>query len=202
MVWNWQLPQWPDFKYNVSLYVEKEKLFTLLCGQVFGIFSILSKDDLEMYRIEVLSIEGEASAKIEGEILNRESLQSSIRGHFGLNPLVKKQSEKEIAMAEALMDFYKTFKELLSHATLFRWHRYLFKDSRILSDVGSYRTHVEPMQIVSNKIGFERVYFEAPPSENVLKLMDRFVFWYNTYQGPVLVKAAIAHVYQSSTIFG
>lgn len=198
MSWNWQLEKWPNFIYESLLHVESEKTFMCACGKSQAFLSHVSQQDLEQFKVEILCLEGSKSAKIEGEILDRESLQSSIRRHFGLNPLLKKEAAKEQGMAKALIDVYKTFNEPLDHATLYRWHQFLFNDNERLVSVGSYRNTEEPMQIVSNKFGSEKIYFEAPPSCAVLKEMDRFMSWYNDYKGQILVKAAIAHVYFES----
>jgi len=198
MPWNWQLAKWPQFTFDSLLYIENENKFMRLCGQSQAYLLNISKQDLDQFKVEVISLEGAESAKIEGEILDRESLQSSIRRHFGLTPLLKKESVQELGMADVLMDVYKTFNEPLDHDTLFRWHAFLFKENKHLTEVGSYRTHNEPMQIVSNKFGSEKVYFEAPPSKNIVKEMDRFIRWYNDYKGLFLVKAAVAHVYFES----
>ena len=198
MVWNWEHTDWPNFIFDKYLYIEYENTFMRLCGKSQAYFLNISKKELDQFKIEILTTEGAESAKIEGEILDRQSLQSSIRRHFGINPLLKKESVQELGMAEALMDVYKTFNEPLNHETLFRWHQSLFKENKHLACIGSYRTHDEPMQIVSNKFGSEKVYFEAPPSKIIPKEMNQFIDWYNNYKGLVLVKAAIAHVYFES----
>lgn len=195
MLWNWQLIDWPKFVLNDLLYLEKENLFMRICGQTLASLSHISKEDLDQFKIEIISLEGIGSAKIEQEILDRESLQSSIRRQFGLTPFLKNESIKEAGMAEALVDVYKNFNKPLDHEMLFNWHKSLFKNPKSLETIGSYRTHEDPMQIVSHKMGFDRVYFEAPPSKIVFEEMNRFINWYNNYKGLLLVKAAIAHLY-------
>jgi Fic family protein len=198
MTWNWQHPDWPNFVFDSSLYVENERAFIHICGKSQGYLKAISKSEFDQFKVEILSLEGAESAKIEGEILDRESLQSSIRRQFGLDPLLKKESVKEQGMAESLLDVFKTFQDPLDHKTLFRWHSYLFKGSTELDCIGSYRRHSEPMQIVSNKYGSDKVFFEAPPSGIVLEEMNRFIDWYNNFKGQLLVKASIAHLYFES----
>lgn len=198
MTWNWQHPDWPNFVFDSSVYIENDATFIHLCGKSQGYLKAISKSEFDQFKVEILSLEGAESAKIEGEILDRESLQSSIRRQFGLDPLLKKESLKEQGMAESLLDVYKTFQDPLDHTTLFRWHSYLFKGPTDLGCIGSYRIHVEPMQIVSNKYGSDKIYFEAPPSCLVFEEMTRFIDWYNNFEGMLLVKACIAHVYFES----
>lgn len=198
MIWNWQHSDWPNFVFDASVFIENETTFIHLCGMSQGYLKAISKSEFDQFKVEILSQEGAESAKIEGEILDRESLQSSIRRQFGLDPLLKKESVKEQGMAEAILDVYKTFQDPLDHNTLYRWHSCLFKGSTELDCVGSYRSHAEPMQIVSNKYGSDKVYFEAPPSRMVFEEMNRFINWYNNFKGQLLIKASIAHVYFES----
>jgi len=198
MMWNWQLKDWPKFVYESSLFADAEGVFMRLSGEAGAYLSYISKEETELFKVEMLSLEGLASSKIEGELLDRESLQSSIRRHFGLKPLLKKENSKEAGMAEALIDLYKNYQDPLDHALLFKWHKFIFLDNHSLSDVGCYRTHEEPMQIVSNRFGSEKVYLEAPPSKIIREEMDQFIDWFNNFKGLVLVKAAVAHVYFES----
>jgi Fic family protein len=75
---------------------------------------------------------------------------------------------------------------------------------RDLVDIGQYRTHKEPMQIVSNTLRQPKVHFEAPPSECVKSEMDTFVHWFNrTKKGEkeelsALIRAGITHLYFES----
>ena len=53
-------------------------------------------------------------------------------------------------------------------------------DGLDLENLGTYRTHKEPMQIVSNRYGSRKVFFEAPPSEKVFSEMETFIQWFNS----------------------
>ena len=81
-----------------------------------------------------------------------------------------------------------------------RWHEAIFKNSHHIESRGCYRTHAEPMQIVSHRYGSNKLFFEAPSSVNVPKEMDSFIRWFNSENQPpsILGKAAIAHVYFES----
>jgi Fic family protein len=69
-------------------------------------------------------------------------------------------------------------------------------------EVGQWRTHEEPMQIVSGAMGKQKVHFEAPPSKSVPQEMAQFIKWFNdTAPGGAKeikkapVRSAIAHLY-------
>lgn len=198
MRWNWQLPDWPKFSYDPLTISEKEKRFLLQIGSASAFLQSIESHEYHRFVVEILSSEGLESSKIEGEILDRESLQSSIKQHFGLYPR-KKEDNKESRMAKLLCDVYEAFAQPLSHETLWRWHSELFKEQAHIVDCGKYRTQAEPMQIVSNRYDSTRVFYEAPPSKKVHGEMSDFIEWFNTSSTlPILVRASIAHVYFES----
>ena len=82
--WNWQLPDWPDFRHDESRIRTMEAEFLRRSGVHVGAFSHLETSDQESLKAELLSDEALLTSKIEGELLDRDSLQSSIRQLFGL----------------------------------------------------------------------------------------------------------------------
>lgn len=198
MPWNWQLPDWPKFKYHTDLTANQEKEFLLNSGGLGALIKNINRQDYSQFLVEILSQEASDSSKIEGEFLDRESLQSSIKRHFGLIPTLKKEGKKEAGVAELLCDVYDNFQDPLTHQMLEKWHSLLLKDE--FEGVGKYRTHEEPMQIISNRFGSTRVFFEAPPSKVVFREMEQFLKWFNStsLHLPTLERAAIAHLYFES----
>lgn len=200
MPWNWELPNWPKFKYNSESIAQKERAFLLNAGSEVAFLKNIPEQDFNQFVVEILSIEGIESAKIEGEILNRASVQSSIKRHFGLIEIKKQETNKEAGMAKLLCNVYETFDDPLSHEMLLKWHALLFENHPKATEHGTYRTHLEPMQIISNRYDAPKVFFEAPPSLKVYKEMDAFIDWFNATRAskPILERAAIAHVYFES----
>ena len=200
MAWNWQLPDWPHFRYDIDQIVNQERSFLLGLGSASACLKNISQEESTQFVVDILSLEGSESSRIEGEILDRNSLQSSIKKHFGLEPHLKKEKAKEAKMAALLCHVYETFDQPLTHEMLGLWHSILFKDSSALIDIGKYRTHSEPMQIVSGRYNSPRVFFEAPPSAQVPQEMTTFIEWFNSIDKAqtTLGKAAIAHVYFES----
>jgi len=76
--------------------------------------------------------------------------------------------------------------------------KFLKKD---LLDIGLYRRHEDPMQVVSGSLEKPKIHFEAPPSSSVKKEMDAFIRWWknSSPEGkkplPTLIRAGIAHLY-------
>jgi Fic family protein len=200
MAWNWNLPDWPRFRCDFGEISEQEKNFLLSLGSSFAYIKSIEKTEYHQFIVEVLSEEGVESSRIEGEILDRESLQSSIKKHLGLKAPVKKGSYKESGMADLLCSVYDSYDQPLTSEMLFNWHKSLFGGQSYISDYGKYRTHIEPMLIVSHRFGDPRIFFEAPPSINVPHEMETFINWFNSDSNSdaILGKAAIAHVYFES----
>ncbi|MCB1107664.1 MAG: Fic family protein [Chlamydiia bacterium] len=196
MPWNWELPDWPHFQCDFDQIKEMEKEFLLELGRASAYLKCLDESDSNQFIVEMLSLEGLESSRIEGEILSRESLQSSIKKEFGLNDNMKREKKKESQMAKLLIDVYKTFDLPLTHEMLWKWHAILFDEK----GSGKYRSHQEPMQIVSNRYDARKVYFEAPPSSRVKEEMTRFIKWFSASfdSKSILGRAAMAHVYFES----
>jgi Fic family protein len=199
MPWNWELPKWPTFTYSQDKLNLKEKKFFLGLGSTLAFAKNTEKPDYQQFVVEILSQEGFESSKIEGEILDRESLQSSIKKHFGFKNGHKNKTRKESGMAKLLCNVYETFEKPLTHEMLEKWHEELFKDQTHIV-AGKYRTHEEPMQIVSSRYDLQKIFFEAPPSDRVFQEMTAFIKWFNSNKEtePLLGQAAIAHVYFES----
>jgi len=200
MIWNWELPNWPKLTFDPYPLALLDKKFLLGVGSASAHLKMIDEQEYRRFIVEILSLEGVESARIEGEILDRESLQSSIKKHFGFATTVQLKGGRESRMAELLCDVYATFNEPLTHEMLWRWHAILFKGVATLEDCGKYRSHPEPMQIVSNRYGSSHVFFEAPPSSRVIEEMTQFISWFNqpNKSGSILGQAALAHVYFES----
>ena len=84
MIWNWQQADWPNFTYDATALEPLERQFLLHSGEFFGAFRHVNTDDRDTLRIELISDEALKTSEIEGEFLNRDSLQTSLRQQFGL----------------------------------------------------------------------------------------------------------------------
>lgn len=202
MAWNWQLAGWPCFEFTTEVFKDVERGFLMNSGVFQGSVKHLDAEGVETLRVELLSQEALQTSQIEGEMLNRDSVQSSIRRALGLHREVRRVHPAERGIAEMTVDVHRNFGQDLSHETLFSWHRMVMRGRGDLESFGEYRKHEDPMQIVSGPMGMERVHFEAPPSRAVLEEMEGFVQWFNdARQGMAdhpLLRAGLAHLYFES----
>jgi Fic family protein len=201
MSWNWERPDWANFSYDSTALEPLEKRFLLQSGQFIGAFKHIGADDQDTLKIELIGDEAVKTSEIEGEILNRDSVQSSLRHQFGLGAEKPGIRPAERGIAEMMIDLYRNFADALSDKTMFDWHRMLLSGDRSLQVIGGYRTHAQAMQVVSGPIHKPTVHFEAPPSSRVPDEMKQFVTWFNdtapgrkTPLSP-LTRAGIAHLY-------
>jgi Fic family protein len=201
MTWNWEQSDWPDFTYDSAALEPLEKQFLVQSGEFIGACRHIGADDQETLKIELISDEAVKTSEIEGEILDRDSVQSSLRHQLGLgaeNPGVK---PAERGISKMMVDLYQNFAASLTDKTMFDWHKMLLSGDKEIKVIGGYRTHTDAMQVVSGPIHKRTVHFEAPPSSRVLDEMKRFVAWFNdTAPGgktplPPVTRASVAHLY-------
>jgi len=204
MAWNWQIPGWPGFRYDTGALAPLEQRFLLSSGEILGAVHHVSPPERDQLRIDLLSDEAMKTSAIEGEMLDRLSVQSSLRRHLGLAPDNYPNKPREQGVAEMMVDVYSTYADPLTHETLFRWHDMLLSHDRRLEAIGAYRRHEEAMQIVSGRFDRPAVHFEAPPSEQVPEEMDRFLKWFERTAPdaadalPALTRAGLSHLYFES----
>lgn len=201
MPWNWQLPGWPHFRYDARQFATLEGRFLRQTGESCGAIKHLAEADRQLLTVTLLSDEALKTAEIEGEHLNRDSLQSSIRRHFGLQTDNRRVPPAEQGHAHMMINLYETYGQPVSHEQLFAWHAALMGGRRDLATSGSYRTQGDPMQVISGPIHEPIIHYEAPPASRVKPEMDAFIAWFNDAAPdgkaplPALTRAGIAHLH-------
>ncbi len=194
--WIWQLPGWPNFKYQSDALSGLEKQFLQGAGYLLGAFAHIPASDQDQLKIDLVSEEAIETSAIEGEYLDRASVQASLRRNFGLATDNKRIPPSEQGIAYMMVDLYKNFATPLSSEILCDWHLHMLGVRSDLHSVGSYRCHADPMQIVSGAGNKIKIHYEAPPSQQVEQEMTAFLAWFNTAGAlPALTRASIAHVY-------
>lgn len=202
MAYNWQQSDWPEFRYH--LHNVEESLFALAeeTGLISGMLNALPEDVQMEAIIDTMVAEAIKTSAIEGEYVSRKDVMSSIRNNLGLDFKPGSIKDKKAQGVGLLMvNARNSYEEPLTIAKLFNWHSMLMADSKHIA-IGKWRSHSEPMQVVSGALGNEKVHFEAPPSHQVPYEMDRFITWFNdTAPGgnkeikKAAVRSAIAHLY-------
>lgn len=86
---------------------------------MYGSIQHMDDHDQELLKIDLISDEAFKTSEIEGELLNRDSLQSSIRKHFGLKTDNRNVEPAEQGISEMMVSLYNSSLDPLSHETLF-----------------------------------------------------------------------------------
>lgn len=199
-MWNWQQSDWPDWKFDPGPLQELETRFLLGAGRLQGVWKHIAIGDREQVRIDLLSEEAMKTSAIEGEFLDRSSVQSSVMRQFGLAS-DRREGLAESGIAELLVACYHGFSDDLDDRKLCDWQQLVCRGRRDLQEIGLYRTHSDPMQVISGPYQRPKVHFEAPPSHRVPAEMTRFLEWFRTTKSgertvlPALTRAGLAHLY-------
>ena len=201
MVWNWQEKDWPRFHWSKTELENLEAQFLRQSGIFIGVSQHLSSEEQALLTVNIMTGEAVKTSEIEGEYLDRNSVQASIRRNFGLEVRHQRIPAAERGIADMMTDVYRNFAQPLSDTMLCYWHNLLTHARHDLKEIGCYRSHEEPMQILSGPIGKTKIHFEAPPSYLIEKEMDQFVSWFLETAPmvekplPALTRAGIAHLY-------
>jgi Fic family protein len=195
------LSKWPKFVWD------HEKISTLLAsvrhrqGRLLGTMETLGLSQRAETTLQMLTLDVLKSSEIEGDILDRDQVRSSIARRLGLEiaglPFVDRHVE---GVVEMMLDATQNFDKPLTQERLFGWHAALFPtgySGMVKISVGRWRDDSDGrMQVVSGAYGRERIHFEAPEASRLELEMASFIEWFNRQDtlDPVL-KAAIAHLW-------
>lgn len=205
MIYNWQQHDWPKFTYNQDVVEDLLLIYLRNAGRLEGALNAMTDTDQVETVIQIMVTEAMKTSEIEGEFLSRIDVASSIRNNLGLSDKTERIKDlRARGIAEIMIDVRNTYAKELSEQKLFQWHKALLSHVNNIV-VGGWRTHEDPMQIVSGALGKENVHFEAPPSNQLPKEMAQFLNWFNASapnQQHVIkhapIRAAIAHIYFES----
>ena len=115
MDWNWQHPDWPHLRYRPDLLAGREAEFLRGSGVVAGAALHLADDERVTLSIELMASEALKTSEIEGEILDRDSVQSSLRRHFGLQTDGRRIGAAEQGIAAMLTSGRSRLRAARSH---------------------------------------------------------------------------------------
>jgi len=195
--WIWESENFPNFHFTKP---KLEELFYKL-GQLQTIEKFMNNSDSKELLLDVLEDEAVATSAIEGEILQRSSVRSSINKilRLGFEDDYSYTNQTD-ALVEIIIDAKQNSVEPLSKDRLMTWHKSLFPTGQSgfkKIQVGAYRIDAEEMQIVSGSWEKEKVHYEAPPSSMMDEMMNEFLVWLNEEVGAseIIYKASVAHLW-------
>ena len=201
-MYNWEHPDWPNFRYDGKDYTAQINSYVATVEELQASIASLAAEDARTYFLERLVEEAASTSSIEGEIMSRQDLMSSVMNNLNIGVGgIEVKDLRARAIGQQIVLNRETYVRPLTETALKYWHELLLGYDRTLHVVGDYRRGSSPMRIVSGPSYKQKVHFEAPPATNVPVEMERFVGYCNTSTAktvhPVL-KAGVAHLYFES----
>ena len=196
----WQEEEWPHFTWNNEQIARLLAVVHQELGKLTGIVSMFGFEQKNNTCLDAMTQEIVHSAEIEGEMLDHDSVRSSVARQLGLPyaglPRVDHYVE---GVVQIMLDATQHAKQPLTDERLFGWHAALFPtgySGAYKITVANWRQSSEAMQVVSGAMGHYQVHFEAPPSQQVPDMMMSFLEWVNASNAvDPLIKAAISHLW-------
>jgi Fic family protein len=196
-----ELKDWPHFRWDAAKIARKLAAVRNRQGRLTGRMEELGFKLKTEANLEALTEEVTKSSEIEGEVLSRDQVRSSLASRLGVDIGALIPAERNVeGIVEVMLDATGKYNLPLTSERLFGWHAAIFPTGRsgmTKITVGAWRTGKSgPMQVVSGATGRERVHYEAPKATLLSAEMNAFIDWFNGTQDidPVL-KAAIAHLW-------
>lgn len=200
--WIWQRPQWPLFNWHADALLEKIDRVSRLQERLLGAAAATISGYTLKPELDALLANIVQSSAIEGEVLNVDSVRSSLARRLGvpeggLGPV----SARSEGLVELQLDATGNHDTPLTSERLCRWHAYLFPEDEFrlrATGVGVLRG-ADRMQVVSGPMHARRVHFEAPPRRGLEARLDNFLKWLVSSRAdpelnPIL-RAALAHLW-------
>ncbi len=197
-----ELPHWPNFRWDDKRLADQLAAVRHRQGRLIGRMEALGLMLQKEATLHSLTEEVVKSSEIEGEILDKDQVRSSLARRLGVDIGGLTPADRNVeGIVEMMLDATEKYAEPLTADRLFDWHAALFPTGRSgirKITVGTWRTAESgPMQVVSGPEGRQRVHFEAPAAARLDAEMKTFLDWFN--DGPEnldpVLKAGMAHLW-------
>jgi Fic family protein len=202
MVYIYERPEWPNFTWNQAALAQPLAAAWQRQGKLIGRmqeigFNLRSEAVLRTLTEDVLK-----SSEIEGEILDKDQVRSSIARHLGMDIGALAPADRNVeGVVEMMLDATQRFNEPLTEDRLFGWHASLFPTGRSgisKITVGNWRDDkLGAMQVVSRAFtNRPRVHYQAPSADQLPAQMKSFLEWFEEKNNAdLIIRAALAHLW-------
>lgn len=195
-----ELPDWPKLTWNEPQLFQPVAAVRYRQGRLIGHMEALGFPLREEAVLRALTEDVLKSSEIEGEVLDREQVRSSIARRLGMEISGLIEADRDVeGVVEMMLDATQNYDRPLTADRLFDWHAALFPTGRsgmTRITVGAWRGVAGgPMQVVSGPIGRERIHYQAPASQLLDQEMIRFFDWFETAALDPVLKAGVVHLW-------
>ncbi len=200
-IYIYQQENWPKFIWDIKELSDLLAEVRNKQGRLIGKMEALGFDLQNEAYLETLTSDILKTNEIEGVVLNKEEVRSSVARRLGIDigglPPINRNIE---GIVDMMFDATGNFDKPLTKKRLFDWHFALFplgRSGMYEIIVGNWRDDsTGPMQVVSGAMGKEKVHYQALPASVIDKEMTIFLDWFNEKININLVlKASIAHLW-------
>ena len=193
---DWHCFRWCGEKIqNLLLEIKKSQ------GYLLGKMDSLGFDVKNNALLQVLTENIIKSSEIEGQILDKHLVRSSIARRLGIDIGGETPVSRDIeGVVEMMLDATQNYSSNMTKERLIGWHAALFPtgfSGMYKINVGGYRTdELGPMQIVSGYTGNEKIHYEAPKAGLLEGEMNELINYINTEkETDFLIQAGIVHLW-------
>jgi Fic family protein len=199
MTWIHEISDWPDLTWSLEALAESLARVRYKQGLHLGRIEDLGFSLRGEARLKTLTEEVVKSSAIEGEVLDRDEVRSSIARRLGMDLAGLPEPGRQVeGVVEMMLDATSGHAEPLTAERLFGWHAALFPTGRSGMrpiTVGAWRPVGEgEMRVVSRRGDGERVHFQAPSADRLEREMHGFLEWFadRGTTDPIL-RSGVAH---------
>jgi len=197
----WQAADWPQWRYDLAILAGPLADVSRAQGMLMGRLADVGMVLRDQASLAALTDDVVKTSEIEGELLNLESVRSSLARRLGVDMGALMPVDRHVeGVVDMVLDATGGCDLPLTPERLSGWHAALFPTgfsglTRIR--VGAWRDDATgPMQVVSGQGLRQRVHFEAPPATRLATEMPRFISWVNDAAcEPALIKAGLGHLW-------
>ena len=197
----WEKQDWPTLTWDNDALTRLLAQVSREQGRLLGKMEGLGFELRDEAHLQTLTEDVVKSSEIEGEVLERDQVKSSIARRLGMDVGGLIPADRNVeGVVEMMLDATGNHADPLTEDRLFGWHSALFPTGRsgmhkILA--GQWRGDRDgPMQVVSGPIGRQKVHYEAPPADKLPGEIAAFLKWFETPGDldPLLI-AGLAHMW-------
>ena len=194
----WQNKNWTNFTWDSGRLLPLLGKARQIQGKILARVKTLGFRLTSEAQAEILTEETVKTSAIEGEILNRDSVRSSVARHLGLSEEHRTMpaGRQVDGLVEVLLDATQNYDKPLTAKRLKSWQAALFPTGYSgLHKIRAGQWRAGDVQVVSGPVGRERVHFQAPPEGRLDDEIKNFLVWWEkslkTQEG--FLRAGIAH---------
>lgn len=201
MKYIYQNTDWHNFRWcgekiqNLLLEIKKSQ------GYLLGKMDSLGFDVKNNALLQVLTENIIKSSEIEGQILDKHLVRSSIARRLGIDIGGETHVSRDIeGVVEMMLDATQNYSSNMTKERLIGWHAALFPtgfSGMYKINVGNYRNdELGPMQVISGYTGNEKIHYEAPKAGLIEGEMNELINYINTEkETDFLIQAGIVHLW-------